>query len=304
MRYVCLFLSFVPFGLPASPPVQGEIAGQGLNDFSNLTVEIVRPGAAFPERATVSPNGRFEFRDVPEGHYLFRVTDFHGTTVHQQYGAASSTAPLTIRLPEPAAQRPVSGSISVQELRHRPVKAAVKSFNKSVQRKEAGDVQGSLALLQQSVALDPHYVPALNNLGVTYTRLRRFAEAAATFERAVAESPSNAMLHANLAHSLLHTGDYRRAEAAARQSLELDRADARAAYYLGLSMLSQRKVTPETVGWLRKGRLVGARAELALGAALAQTGAQDEAREILKRCQRAAEPGVSDEARLLLSLLR
>ena len=301
MRYVCLFLSFVIVGLPAPRPVQGELAGQGLNDYSNLTVEIVRSGAAFPERATVSPNGRFEFRDVPEGNYLFRVTDFHGTTVYQQYGAASATVPLTISLPNSTAPRPASGSISVQELQHRPVKAAVKAFNRSVQRKQAGDLAGALALLEKSVSLDPHYVPALNNLGATYTRLGRFTEAAATFERAVAESPSNAMLQANLAHTLLNIGDYQRAEAAARQSLELDASHAQAAYYLGLSLLSQKKVTPETVGWLRKGRLVGPRAELALGVALAYTGARSEARDILEGCQSSAEPAVSAEARLLLS---
>jgi tetratricopeptide (TPR) repeat protein len=199
---------------------------------------------------------------------------------------------------------PPSGSISVQELQHRPVKAAVKKFNKSVHRRESGDIDAALALLEESVSLDPHYVPALNNLAATYVRVGRFADAAATFERAVAASPSNAVLHANLAHALLYTGDYPRAEAAARQSLAIDSSYTRAAYYLGLSMLSQKKTTPETIGWLRKGRAVGARAELALGAALAQAGASDEARKVLEQCQSSAEPIVSAEASLLLSRLR
>jgi predicted Zn-dependent protease len=301
---VCLFLCFATFGLPAPRPVQGELTGEGLNDYSNLTIEIVRTGAALPERATVDPNGRFEFRNVPEGYYLFRITDFHGTTVHEHYGTASATESLTIRLPTSKVARPPSGSISVQELQHRKVKAAVKTFNKSVHRKEAGDIHGALALLEQSVSLDPHYVPALNNLGATYIRIGRFTDAVSTFERAVAASPSNAILHANLAHALLCTGDYGRAEAAARQAQQIDGSSARAAYYLGLSLLSQKKFTAETVGWLRKGRAVDARAELALGAALAQTGAYHEARKVLQQCQSSAHPVVSAEARLLLSRLQ
>jgi tetratricopeptide (TPR) repeat protein len=188
-------------------------------------------------------------------------------------------------------------------LQHRPLKAAVKAFNKSVERNEAGDLAASLALLEKSVSIDPNYVPALNNLGARYTRLGRFADAAVAFERAITQAPSNPMLHANFAHALLHLREYLRAETAARRSVELDRSYAPAAYYLGLSLLSQKKITAETIVWLRKGRTLGDRAELALGAALAHTGSHREAREVLEGCQNASEPAVAAEARLLLSRL-
>ena len=52
--------------------------------------------------------------------------------------------------------------MSVKQLSHKPAKAARKAFEKSAKLFEKKDIAGSLAALEQAVAIDPEFVPALN----------------------------------------------------------------------------------------------------------------------------------------------
>ncbi len=65
----------------------------------------------------------------------------------------------------------------------------------------------------------------------------RFAEAAALFEQAATEDPTNVSAHLNLAVAVSQLGDYPRAVAALREVLRLDPANSRARYNLGVLAL-------------------------------------------------------------------
>src|SRR5215203_6714505 len=105
VRYVCLFVSTLVLGGLCSAEtytVQGEIAGEAGRDTGSFTIELqpANGGLNPAERAFVSTDGRFEFRNVESGTYLVVVKDMHGAVIYRDYTTAQSLGRVSIRLPE------------------------------------------------------------------------------------------------------------------------------------------------------------------------------------------------------------
>ena len=279
MRFVC---SFVPaFFLSAScfaqgQTYQGELLSDDPRDFSQLTVELqpTISGVVAFERAFVSADGHFQLRNVAPGSYLIVIKDREGDIVYQQYSSIQGSAGFSIRLPVHRRQKPISGVVSVQELRHKPSKAARKAFLESFKRSQKGDVPGSVALLERAVEADPEFLQALNNLGTQYVRIGRYADAAQCFRRAIALGPKVPMLHANLAQAMLFLQDYSAAEASARTAITLNASDP-----------------------------IAPRAQLALGLAMAGLGKYGDARAVMTTCSQSADDVVRRAAEGFLARL-
>lgn len=310
MRYVCLLVSILLSNAVAADlpfKVIGELNANQATDFSTLHVEM-RPigtiGTA-GERGFVTFDGHFEVPNLQSGQYELSVTNDHGEAIHREIVTVNPSDPrLQVRLTIPEVQRPLDGSVSVHQLTHKPPKQARKAFDKACALANDGDAQGSIELLQKAIAIDPEYVPAINNLGVRYTRLGRAAEAVEMFERALAIDPHAGMVQSNLAQALIYAGKPAAAETAARRAIELDRSGLQPVYLLGLSLVLQGKYTPETVASLRRTEHISDRARLALGLALARTGSGKEAKVSLSECLRSQDLTVRTEATRLLSVLR
>ncbi len=111
--------------------------------------------------------------------------------------------------------------ISLTRLQHKIPGSAKKAYAKGGNHLRAGKLDLAVEAFQRAVALDPGYVNAYCDLGVTYMRLERGPEAAAAFQRAVALAPEMSSLHANLGWALMVLGRSSEAEASARQALRL-----------------------------------------------------------------------------------
>jgi tetratricopeptide (TPR) repeat protein len=102
----------------------------------------------------------------------------------------------------------------------------------------------------EAVRLDPDYVEARTDLGVVYAKTGRPEEALDQYERALALEPNLPALLSNKAAALVMLSRWEEAEQAARRALQLDPKSIDADYMLGIAMVKQERITPETAAHL------------------------------------------------------
>ena len=88
------------------------------------------------------------------------------------------------------------------------------------------------------------------NLGALYAKTGRPEEALDQYERALELEPNLALLHSNKAAALVILSRFEEAEQAARRALQFDPGSIDANYMLGVAMMKQGKITPETAAHL------------------------------------------------------
>ena len=81
-------------------------------------------------------------------------------------------------------------------------------FQRAAKALTDGDLQAAERGFLQVLKAEPNSVPALGNLGVTYSRMERFGDAIKTFERALKIAPDQPGLLLNLAIAHVKRGDY------------------------------------------------------------------------------------------------
>ena len=104
------------------------------------------------------------------------------------------------------ARLPEAEAAYLQSLRLRPGDAGVLN-NLGLTRKQAGDLQGALTVLQEAVRVAPDFLQALLNLSDTLTRLGRPAEAAKVFRACLQHHPRNGTAAAFLGLALRDAGE-------------------------------------------------------------------------------------------------
>ncbi len=136
-------------------------------------------------------------------------------------------------LPEPNAERPPSGGVSVQELRHPPARKAVVLAAKALKLSSDGDHARAAEALEKAARTDPTYLAASINLGVQYTYLKRFEEAIAEFSRANRIAGPNPVALCDMAFADLQLRRREEALSALDACLKLDPYRPQAHYLLG-----------------------------------------------------------------------
>ena len=114
-------------------------------------------------------------------------------------------------------------TVSVDLLRHPITPKVRQSLRRAIEKMESGDHEGSIAILQETLAKHPDsatYVDSL--LGVEYLRTARFQAAVSLVEDAVLLLPHDAMTHYNFGIALIVTRKYDRATREIQRALELD----------------------------------------------------------------------------------
>ena len=265
-----LFLSFPLFAQAQNLQtisLRGTITVDGGSGVSSaFLVEIRSLNRTFQAREFASPTGDFEFRGLNPGEYDVRVTTAAGNLLRQEHVVLSGfSPPLSFYIRLPAAERPVSGVVSVQQLRRSVPKKALKEFERAEQAMNRGDVPKAIDHLEKAVRIEPGYMEAHNNLGVRYTTLKQFDKAAQHFRSASHLAPWSAQVSANLGIALFMCGDLSGAELAARRSLELEPRSVPASYVLGVVMEKLGRDRDQALGYLRRaqGRYPNARLAVA-----------------------------------------
>jgi tetratricopeptide (TPR) repeat protein len=145
---------------------------------------------------------------------------------------------------------PPLGGVSARTLAHKHPKAADKAFNQGHRAWNKGQSDQALSYLAEAVRLDPGYVEARLNLGVIYAKTDRPEEALDQYERALELEPNLALLYSNKAATLVMLSRWDEAEQAGRRAVQLDPKSIEGNYVLGIAMMEQGKITPETAAHL------------------------------------------------------
>jgi tetratricopeptide (TPR) repeat protein len=88
------------------------------------------------------------------------------------------------------------------------------------------------------------------NLGAIYAKTGRPEEALEQYERALELEPNLALLYSNKAAALVMLSRWDEAEQAGRRAVQLDPGSIDGNYMLGIAMMEQGKITPETAAHL------------------------------------------------------
>jgi tetratricopeptide (TPR) repeat protein len=249
-----------------APVVKGEIeSSQPIVD--GYTIQLYNlDHHTILTTSDICPGGEFEFRQTPYGSYWVTVTNAHGDSVYQGNVTVGGVAePFIIRLPTEEINRPVSGTISVQQLQHPPARKAFDAMRTAQKFSEAGEFAKAAEWLQKAIAISPDYADAWVNLAAQHLRLRAYQQSVDESRHAMElAGPSTTALD-NLAFGLAWLGQNAEAIELAEQAVQLKPGDARAHYLMGVVILMTHGSTAEAVRHLQfaAATIPGAQAVLA-----------------------------------------
>lgn len=281
----------------AQVPLRGEILASPGTNLSWLSVQIETLDSAGARlNVMVESDGRFTFRDVAPGTYRLRILDAAGDEItSESLSVFPGSVPVLVHLPEQKTERPSGANVSVERLRHRPTKRALRAFLQAQKLSEANEHERAATALEKAVALDPEFIEARGNLGVQDALLKRYERAAEEFRRAIALDPSTAQHQSNLALVLLNLGRSVEAEQWARHAVELDGASAQAHYALGCVLLRRPETRPAGIQELQLAAREFPKAHWTLAEVYRVAGEKDLAKEEMQRYL-AADPSANKAA--------
>jgi tetratricopeptide (TPR) repeat protein len=200
----------------------------------------------------IHPGGEFEFRQTPCGYYWVTVTNARGDSVYQGNVTVGGVAePFIIRLPKEEISRPVSGTISVQQLQHPPARKAFDAMRAAQKFSEGGEFAKAAEWLQKAIAISPDYADAWINLAAQHIRLRAYQQSVDESRRAMELAGPSTMALDNLALGLAWLGQNAEAIESAEQAVQLKPGDARTHFVMGVVLLMTHGSTAEAVRHLQ-----------------------------------------------------
>jgi len=204
--------------------VRGHLQCPGRNVFDGLFVgmeEVATHGSV--QRVDVALDGSFEFRSVPTGEYMLRVTDDHGHIVFHEFVTVHEfTHDLTVELPAAERVKPGATTVSVKQLLHPPDRKAVQAFYAAEHLSETGKYQEAITALEKAIQISPQFGQAYTNLAVQEIRLGRFAESVAASQRAIEVGGPDAVNLCNMAFAQFQLKQFDQAEISARAAVRLN----------------------------------------------------------------------------------
>jgi tetratricopeptide (TPR) repeat protein len=245
--FVCFAFGLLTVRLTAQPglaqELYGEVRSQFLTVFHGLTVRLDSlDQLGESAEADVQSDGSFRFRNIPNGAYRLRLTNYFGDTIQEQLVTISpQTASLILRLAEPPASRPPSSSISVRRLLHPPAPKAWKAFRDAQKLSQSGKYEEAAAKLKAALAISPEFSEAWTNLTAQNIRLRRYEEAMTDATRAMEIAGANAVDLCNLSVSQWGAGRFPEALANALRCAELDPTSGQAQYLAGMFLATANR---------------------------------------------------------------
>lgn len=220
--------------------VSGEVRAARLADTDRLFIDL-RPmdSSGASSRVSTDSEGHFTVDGIAPGLYLLQVLAQPGgdPLYETRVQVNAYTGPLTVELPSRPESRPISGVVSVQQLRHQPSKKALRAFSEAEQFSHFHDIAKAIEKLELAVRLDPNFREAHVNLGAQYARLNRFQEAMTQFQASIDIGPPDPKSYSNLALCYLKLEQYTDAATFAKKALDLDPRNGPAQTILRVSLI-------------------------------------------------------------------
>lgn len=260
IRYVCLSLCWFA-GVQAygqlythkvnAAEFRGHVEG-GFGSYDGLVVEVTNLlDRTIRERADVASDGTFGFRSIPEGDYEVRVTTLYGSELTSTVTSVGpSNTQFEIRLQQATLQKPISGTVSIQQLNH-PLSRQVRKLLEGGQRMlEEKHYDEAVARFREAVRNDPKCPQARASLALALTKTEDWNTAVEEYRAAIALDPGNSILHSNLSVALVVQNRYGEAGSEASTAIKLDSRNARAHYIIASVLLRTGGSVSETVSHL------------------------------------------------------
>ena len=260
LRYVSLavglFAGMQVYGQfqPNSQELRGRLIGGAEFSYDGYVIEVANlTDHSNRYRADVLADGSFVIRDLSKGDYMVRVLSLYDTEITStviSIGPSGASEPCEITLPQQKMQKPISGTVSVQQLSH-PLSNQVRKLLQSGQKLADSDRYADAAVrFREAVHDDPQSPQAHAELGMALSRLENWEEAIREYRAAAALDPRNSMLHSNLASVLASANRAEEAQAEAATALQLDPANGRAHYVMAALVLHQPGHLQEAISHL------------------------------------------------------
>lgn len=224
-------------------------AGDVTTSYSGLQVEVTNlDNNTFRERADVASDGSFAFRELPMGDYHVRVLTLYGDEITSEIVSLGPVgAVCEIKVPQAKIQKPISGTVSLQELTHPPSKQVRKLLESGGRLFQSEHYGEAVARFREATRDDPDCPQAHAELGLALTKTGAWSDAVAEYRAAIALDPRNSVLHTNLGGSLAVLKHFDEAETEALTALKLDKGNARAHLIMAAIMLQKPERAAEAM---------------------------------------------------------
>jgi tetratricopeptide (TPR) repeat protein len=232
--------------------LRGELHSESAVNFRDYRVELEDvTHHADIYRADVAIDGAFEFRHLPAGEFLLRVTALNGDIIHQEFVPVNShAAQLDVRL-RTGRKPSAPGTISVTQLRHPPDRKAIQAFA-AAQRLAASSPEKAAEELEKAVRISPEFADAYTSLAVQHIRLRRFQEAVGELTRAIEIAGPNPLRLSNLAYAQINLSRVAESIGSVRAALRLDAGYPPAHLILGSILAADPRTRAEAIPHLEQ----------------------------------------------------
>jgi len=226
--------------------ISGQVFGSGRRPVSDVYIELLNEVNTVLGRTKTDGSGTYFFSGMTAGKFTVRVRPF-GTDYEEQFGeveiiavvyggrttADSQQKDFYLRSrTEANKKKTINGVVFAQEV----PKVAQTLFEKAVGDLDGNRVDAGIAGLQAAIKEFPTYYDALDRLGVALLRQKKYAEAQAIFERAVAVHPRSSNSWYGLGFVLCAQDKAKDAVTASRKAAELSPESADINLILGMSL--------------------------------------------------------------------
>lgn len=231
--------------------LRGRLVNGGNSSYTGLVVEVTSLGAdGVRARTDVSSDGSFLFRRLPQGDYIVRVLTPYGDEITSTSTSTGIALPLEIPLTQTKLSRPVSGTVSVQELSHPPSKHTRKLLENGERLLHEEHFDEAASRFREATKNDPDCLQAHADLGQALAGIADWNGAAEEFRAAIALNPRASILHSNLGAALAATQRFDDAEHEVVAALKLDSRNARAHFVMAALLLRKEGQLPQAVSHL------------------------------------------------------
>lgn len=224
--------------------ITGHIEVEGIGGTpERMEVTIQKITGSFNVRVISEPGGSFFARGIYPGNYTLSVRPpermglTEGSAEVTVTGGQGMNYVVTIYLKRKTRIDPTFGGgrvLAAQENDNSVPKEARKAYHAGSAAARRKDADAAIANYKRALEIAPDYLFALNDLGVQYSRLGRYAESVAVLRKAVAAAPSSYPPHLNLAIALYGADGVDEAASEVKAALAIDPTAADGLYLSGL----------------------------------------------------------------------
>ncbi len=262
-----LLLALQSFAFGQSSRISGQVFGSGHRPLADVYVELMNEVNSILGRTKTDASGVYMFVGLSGGRFTLRVRPF-GTDYEEQtqdvevvsivYGGRLTSDSVQkdfyLRpLRDAQKTKTVNGVVFAQEI----PKDAKDAYDKAVSDLDANRVDGGIIGLERALKIFPNYFDALDRLGVTLIRQRKFAEAQAYFERAVVVNQRSSNSWYGLAFVLCAQDIAKDAVTASKKAAELAPESADINLILGMSLRKDKQFADAETAMLKAKKISG-----------------------------------------------